>query len=274
MQDTLLGKKIEYRDQYDRSLLHSVPRKNARAELGISNPLPFNGADIWNCYEVSWLQYNGKPEVRILEITVPIDSENIIESKSLKIYLNSFNNTKFLNDAQVINVIQNDLSIAVKSQVIVQCHFLNIYNNFVLNEFAGVNLDLLDTEITNYNINKNLLSLSQEQAIVDETLYSNLLKSNCLVTGQPDWASIQISYTGQKIDHVGLLKYLISFRNHQEFHEQCVERIFIDIKNICKPTILTIYARYTRRGGIDINPIRSTHNINTTQIKNLRQIRQ
>ncbi|WP_316353279.1 NADPH-dependent 7-cyano-7-deazaguanine reductase QueF [Candidatus Trichorickettsia mobilis] len=273
MENILLGKRTAYKDEYDPTLLYPIARKLARDQIGVVSPLPFKGFDVWNCYEVSWLQYSGKPEVRVMEIIIPADSENIIESKSLKLYLNSLNNTKFNDDNQVVELMQSDLSKTIKSPVTIHCQTLDAYSNLELSNFTGVNIDLLDVSIGDYNINTNLLSLSKEKLLVEEVLYSNLLKSNCCVTGQPDWASIQISYKGLKIDHSALLKYLISFRNHQEFHEQCVERVFTDIKNRCNPEKLTVYARYTRRGGVDINPIRST-DLNVTHIENLRQIRQ
>ena len=272
--DRPLGTKTEYKNEYDKSLLYPIDRVHARNQINVAVPLPFKGFDIWNCYEVSWLQRSGKPEVRVIEIVVPVDSPNIIESKSLKLYLNSLNNTKFDDESQVIRLIQNDLSSVVGSPIVIYCKTLEAYNNTGIHEFHGINIDLLDVAITDFTINKHLLSLSKEQVLVEEVLYSNLLKSNCCVTKQPDFASVQISYKGQKIDQAALLKYLISFRNHLEFHEQCVERIFTDIKNICNPEELTVYARYTRRGGIDINPIRSTMDLNVTSIQNLRQVRQ
>lgn len=271
---TILGQKTAYKDQYDNSLLQPISRLLARDSIKITAPLPFSGYDIWNCYEVSWLNLKGKPEVKILEFIVNAESENIIESKSLKLYLNSFNNTKFATSAEVLELIQKDLTLAVNSQVIVIINDLESYEGKLLSSFKGINLDRIDIAIDNFTISENLPKLSVENIIVEETLYSNLLKSNCLVTNQPDWASIQISYKGQKIKHDSLLKYLISFRNHKEFHEQCVERIFCDISKFCAPEELVVYARYTRRGGIDINPIRSSYALNIAEIENLRHIRQ
>lgn len=273
--ETILGKQTAYIDVYDNSLLQPISRKFAREQLQIIGDLPFYGFDIWNCYEVSWLNQTGKPEIRILEFMVSSDSPNIIESKSLKLYLNSFSNTKLSSSEQVIELITRDLSLIFGSDVIVFLKDLESYDVTRLQSFSGINLDRLDVTITSFEISQNLPKLLEDNTkIVDEVLYSNLLKSNCLVTNQPDWASVQISYRGKKIDHSSLLKYLVSFRNHNEFHEQCVERIFCDISKFCIPDELTVYARYTRRGGIDINPIRSSSNLDITKISNLRHIRQ
>jgi len=272
----ILGQNISYKDKYDKNLLYPISRDLGRKEINITYPLPFFGFDIWNCYEFSWLNIKGKPEVRILELIISLDSENIVESKSLKYYLNSFNNTMFQNENIVKQIIENDLNDLLKSPILVMIKKLDSYNNMSLTSFAGHNLDLIDIDgnSDNSQLNPDILQLSHDKVYVEEKLYSNLLKSNCLVTGQPDFASIQISYRGRKIAHDSLLKYLISFRNHNEFHEQCVERVFNDITNICKPDELTVYARYTRRGGIDINPIRSNCALNVTELNNLRHIRQ
>jgi len=271
---TILGQKTAYKDQYDNSLLQPISRLLARDNIKIPAPLPFSGYDIWNCYEVSWLNLKGKPEVKILELIVNAESENIIESKSLKLYLNSFNNTKFASSAEVLELIQKDLTLVVNSQVTVIINDLESYEGKLLSSFKGINLDKIDIFIDNFTIAENLPKLSDENIQVEETLYSNLLKSNCLVTNQPDWASIQISYKGLKIQPDSLLKYLISFRNHNEFHEQCVEQIFWDISKLCEPKELVVYARYTRRGGIDINPVRASYVLNIAEIENLRHIRQ
>ena len=270
----VLGKKSRYPDQYDNSLLYPISRKIARDQLKIIDPLPFKGFDIWNCYEVSWLAKGGKPEVRVLEFFVDATSPNIIESKSLKLYLNSFNNTKFVDAIEVKALIERDLNAVLKSNITVLLKDLASYDGQTIGNFIGTNLDSLDITIDNFDIVQNYPKLSEDSIQVEETLYSNLLKSNCLVTNQPDWASIQINYKGKKIDTKSLLKYLVSFRNHNEFHEQCVERIFCDISAFCSPDELTVYARYTRRGGVDINPIRSSRNLNVTDVSNFRHIRQ
>jgi 7-cyano-7-deazaguanine reductase len=272
--ELVLGKKTIYKDRYDNSLLYRISRSIARSQLNISETLPFHGFDIWNCYELSWLDQNGKPVIKILELVVSVKSAYIVESKSLKLYLNSFNNSKFNDADQVKELIAKDLSALLESPVMVVIKDLDCYNGMMLQSFSGINLDLLAISIDNFDIHKNPPKLSEDKGQIAEILYSNLLKSNCLVTNQPDWASVQISYQGKQIDHSTLLKYLISFRNHNEFHEQCVERIFCDISHFCIPDKLTVYARYTRRGGVDINPIRSSHKLAITKISNLRHVRQ
>lgn len=271
---TPLGKPTEYKNQYDNSLLVPIPRSLGRNEIKLPKELPFNGTDFWNCYEVSWLDQKGKPHVRILELEVPATSEFLIESKSLKLYLNSFNNTKFKNEDDVKALIEKDLSATAQDSVKIKLIQLEEYNKKEIVQFTGKSIDDLEVEISDYQVNPDLLKLSEDGEYVEEKIFSDLLKSNCLITNQPDWASVQIKYRGKKIDHKSLLKYIISFRNHNEFHEQCVEHIFSDIMNICKPDALTIFAKYTRRGGIDINPLRTTENIAQSKNYKSRDIRQ
>jgi len=264
-----LGKPVQYIDQYDASLLFPLPRATKRAELGIvsdgARPLPFLGADVWTAYELSWLNPRGKPQIALAHITVPADSTHIIESKSFKLYLNSFNNTRFAEAGEVQARLRADLSAAVwwggvvQSSVGVKLLLPEVFDQEPVHELDGLNLDRLDIECTHDQPAPELLRAQHGEQPVSETLVSNLLKSNCLVTGQPDWGSVQISYNGPQIEQGGLLQYIVSFRNHHEFHEQCVERIFMDIWTRCKPTQLTVYARYTRRGGLDINPLRTSH---------------
>ncbi len=267
-----LGKKAKYNPYYNPDVLFAIPRQSKRDEIGITGALPFIGFDIWNHYEVSWLNEKGKPVVAIAELIYPCESQNIIESKSMKLYFNSFNNTAF-KDIQVLQAtIANDLSARVGSPVLVKVTDLMDakFGRF----YAGMEgqcLDALDIECSVYMVRSEFLS--SEPFVVEETLYSNLLKSNCLVTHQPDWASVQIRYKGNKINHEGLLKYLVSFRNHNEFHEQCIERIFVDIMKFCQPEELAVYGRYTRRGGLDINAYRGTSNIEHC-VGNERLIRQ
>lgn len=253
-----LGKQSDYGSSYNPSRLYPIPRSGKRQEIGIDpNNLPFFGFDCWNHYEVSWLNNKGKPLVAIAEITYDCNSPKIIESKSLKLYFNSLNNTKFNNITELEAIIQKDLEERVEADVIVTIHVLEKLTDITLQtSFPGESLDELDIECSVYQVDPSFLSVHDE--LVEETLYSDLLKSNCLVTHQPDWGSIQIAYRGKKINREGLLKYLISYRNHNEFHEQCIERIFIDIMRYCNPTSLTVYGRYTRRGGLDINPYRTT----------------
>jgi len=273
--ELLLGKKTNYKGYYDPNLLYPIARAIGREKIGIEGKLPFkSGFDIWNCYEVSWLNAKGKPEVRVLEFMVPHFSKNIIESKSLKLYLNSFNGTRFENDGVVTDLIKSDLSKICDTEIHAELKNINNYVGDTLSGFEGANLDELDVEVQNFDLNADLLTIEDNTKEVCEVVYSNLLKSNCLVTNQPDWASVQISYQGPKIDHKSLLLYILSFRDHNEFHEQCVERIFNDISNKCAPTELEVYARYTRRGGIDINPIRSSKDLKATGVNNFRQIRQ
>ena len=260
-----LGKASAYADQYDASLLFPIPRADKRAEIGIDGNAPFFGADLWTAFELSWLNLRGKPQVAIAHITVPCETPHIVESKSFKLYLNSFNNTRFASEAEVRARIRADVSEAVwrgaehPGTVGVTLLLPEAFDREPIHELDGLLLDRLDVECTRYQPAPELLAAHHDEAPVTETLVSHLLKSNCLVTGQPDWGSVQITYSGAQIDQAGLLQYLVSFRNHNEFHEQCVERIFMDIWTRCRPIKLAVYARYTRRGGLDINPLRTSH---------------
>jgi 7-cyano-7-deazaguanine reductase len=260
-----LGKSSAYVDQYDAGLLFPLPRIAKREELGLGAALPFMGADLWTAYELSWLNLRGKPQVALAHFTVPCETPNIIESKSLKLYLNSFNNTRFADAQAVQDRLRVDLSEAVwrgaprPSQVGVRVVLPAEFERSPMGELQGLSLDRLDVECSHYTPAPELLSADAQQTVVEEVLVSDLLKSNCLVTSQPDWGSVQIAYSGHPIDQAGLLRYLVSFRNHNEFHEQCVERIFMDVWTRCQPTRLSVYARYTRRGGLDINPWRTSH---------------
>lgn len=253
-----LGKKSVYDTTYNPDKLLAIPRRPSRNDLGISEEqLPFFGFDQWNHYEVSWLNERGKPMAAVAEISYPCHSPSIIESKSMKLYFNSFNNTPFKDLETVRATIANDLTEKVGLPVFVNVKLLDSYLEEPLyNHFAGNCLDELDVSCHAYSV--DLSHLVTEDSDVEEVVYSHLLKSNCPVTDQPDWGSVQISYQGKKINHEGLLRYIVSFRNHNEFHEQCIERIFMDIMRRCQPTVLTVYGRYTRRGGLDINPYRST----------------
>ena len=263
-----LGKASAYQDHYDASLLFPIPRAGKRAEIGIDGAAPFFGADMWTAFELSWLNLRGKPQVALAHFTVPCESVNIVESKSFKLYLNSFNNTPFADANAVRERLRADITEAVWRNAPDPARAASIgvtlvgpeqFDREPIHELDGLNLDRLDIECTRYTPAPDLLTVTPGEAPVSEVLTSNLLKSNCLVTGQPDWGSVQISYTGDQIEQGGLLQYLVSFRNHNEFHEQCVERIFMDIWTRCKPLKLAVYARYTRRGGLDINPFRTSH---------------
>ncbi|MDC7711287.1 NADPH-dependent 7-cyano-7-deazaguanine reductase QueF [Vogesella indigofera] len=252
-----LGKKVDYQDQYDASLLFPIARQQKRDEIGVTeSALPFAGVDLWTGYEVSWLNARGKPQVAIATFRIPADSPRLIESKSFKLYLNSYNQTRIASWQQVAAQLELDLSNAAGGKVQVSLLSPADFGRERIVELAGDCIDELDIEVDNYAPCPEALRADAAN-IVSETLSSQLLKSNCLVTGQPDWGSVQISYTGPQIDRETLLRYLIGFRQHNEFHEQCVERIFVDVLRACAPSRLTVYARYTRRGGLDINPWRS-----------------
>ncbi|GLX79979.1 NADPH-dependent 7-cyano-7-deazaguanine reductase [Thalassotalea insulae] len=267
-----LGKTTDYKNQYDSSLLQAVPRSLNRDELNLSaDNLPFHGADIWYGYELSWLNNKGKPMVAVAEFSFPVDSPNIIESKSFKLYLNSFNQTKFSDIEQVEQTLAQDLSATCGSAATVKLSNVDDCPALMIKPLKAECIDDLDITIAQYQLEPALLKLSQEAKIVEESLVSHLLKSNCLITNQPDWASIYIQYRGKQIDKSALLQYLISFRQHNEFHEQCVERIFCDIQQYCQPEELTVYARYTRRGGLDINPYRTTTKQSPPNARTIRQ---
>jgi len=266
--DTELGKSTVYTDQYDASLLNPIPRAKAR-QAGL--PVTFVGVDLWTAFEISWLNQQGMPQIAIGEFVFPCTSEAIIESKSFKLYLNSFIQTRFDSRQQVNDLLIADLSAASEAEVDVVLYDIEEYNG--LNPIAepkGSCLDYQQLTIQAYQPDADLLSANNDH-IVTETLYSHLLKTNCPVTDQPDWASIYISYTGPKIDRVGLLQYIVSFRQHQDFHEQCVEKFFADILLHCHCTELTVYARYMRRGGLDINPFRSTSQTTPPRYRQVRQ---
>ena len=263
--DSQLGKASAYADQYTPALLFPIPRAAKRQELGLGEALPFLGADMWTAFELSWLGPRGKPQLALAHITVPCESTHIIESKSLKLYLNSFNNTVFADAASVLAHLRADLNEAawrgavVQSSVGVRLLDPELFDREPVHELDGLSLDRLDVACRQYTPAPELLRAAADEPPVTEVLTSRLLKSNCLVTGQPDWGSVQISYSGAAIDQEGLLQYLVSFRKHHEFHEQCVERIFMDIWQRCQPHKLAVYARYTRRGGLDINPFRTSY---------------
>nr|WP_314708629.1 NADPH-dependent 7-cyano-7-deazaguanine reductase QueF [uncultured Comamonas sp.] len=263
-----LGQQSAYADHYDPSLLFPIPRTSKREEIGITSQLPFFGADLWTAFELSWLNHRGKPQVALAHFTIPCETPHIIESKSFKLYLNSFNNSRFDNLEAVQERLREDVNEALwrgaparQSSAGVRVIAQQSFELQKVQELEGLNLDRLDIECDDYTPRPDFLKADHDNPPVTETLVSHLLKSNCLVTGQPDWGSVQISYTGAAIDQESLLRYIVSFRNHNEFHEQCVERIFMDITRQCKPIKLSVYARYTRRGGLDINPLRTSHPI-------------
>ena len=256
-EQSALGKTAAYQSQYAPQLLFPIARQAKRDELALTGTLPFFGVDIWNAYELSWLNLRGKPQVAIASFTVAADSPNIIESKSLKLYLNSFNQTKLADPNALLALLRADLARGFGAPVHITLTLPDAFSSLQMGQLDGLLLDRLEVDIEQYTPSPALLKSARDEAPVEEKLVSHLLKSNCLVTGQPDWASVQIHYAGPQIEQEGLLKYLIGFREHNEFHEQCVERIFMDIYRRCAPSKLAVYARYTRRGGLDINPWRS-----------------
>ncbi|MNK13318.1 NADPH-dependent 7-cyano-7-deazaguanine reductase [compost metagenome] len=267
-----LGQSVAYASQYDPSLLFPIARSHNRAALNLSaGSLPFTGVDLWNAYELSWLDAKGKPRVAMATFSVPADSPNIIESKSFKLYLNSFNQTRLVNSAALRGRLERDLSVAAGAPVGLDFFLPQRFSELRMEELDGIYIDKLDIEIDTYAPAPEVLR-TRPGDVVEETLASRLLKSNCPVTGQPDWASVQIRYRGAPIDRESLLRYVVSFRQHAEFHEHCVERIFSDIMQACGPEKLTVYARYTRRGGLDINPWRS--NFETVPPADVRTVRQ
>ncbi|MEZ9302555.1 NADPH-dependent 7-cyano-7-deazaguanine reductase QueF [Vibrio breoganii] len=253
-----LGQKTQYASLYDPELLQAVPRSLNRDDLELGDTLPFKGQDIWTLYELSWLSANGLPQVAVGEVSIPASSPNLIESKSFKLYLNSYNQTKFSDWDAVKNQLSVDLSACAGGEVSVTLSRVQDFNQQPIVDMQGACIDEQDISITEYEFSTDYLKSSVSEESVDEVLHSHLLKSNCLITNQPDWGSVEIRYSGKKINQEALLRYLVSFREHNEFHEQCVERIFTDIMHFCQPKTLSVYARYTRRGGLDINPYRTS----------------
>jgi 7-cyano-7-deazaguanine reductase len=266
---TELGKETRYSDFYDPSLLCPIPRVKARQSK--DKALPFVGIDLWTAYELSWLNLDGLPQMAIVEFMIPCDSESIVESKSFKLYLNSFIQTQFASMEAIHSQLVNDLSAATGAVVNVVLYEIAEYQGIQpVSEPKGLCIDRQSLVIDTYSPDPTLLATESNKQ-VSETLYSHLLKTNCPVTDQPDWASIYIFYKGSKIDRAGLLKYIVSYRQHQDFHEQCVEQIFVDIMSACSPTELSVYARYLRRGGLDINPFRSNHCAHPPLFRQVRQ---
>jgi len=267
-----LGKNSAYIDSYDPTLLFPISRAESWKSVGIeSDSLPFFGEDVWNGYEISWLNDKGIPQVAMAEFRLPATSKFLIESKSFKLYLNSYNQTRFANKKAVEQRMVKDLSAAAGG--VVKVLILSLQHEFLM-EPKSVCIDDLDISMDKYELDPSVLQLAvgSEAGEFDGLLVSHLLKSNCPVTGQPDWGSMYIEYKGARIDEKSLLTYLVSLRTHQDFHEQCVERTFWDIWTRCNPESLTVYARYVRRGGLDINPMRSSEE--SKQAVNFRTVRQ
>ncbi len=267
--DSSLGREVEYPRQYDASLLFPIARATARREIGLGNgALPFQGEDRWHAYELGWLDARGKPCVETVTLWVPATSPNLVESKSLKLYLNSLNNARFNRAEAVRERIATDLSACAGADVRVE------FGLPAIAHATGESIDHQDLDIDCYGPPCDGLLMADGGSVVEETLTSALLKSNCPVTGQPDWASLSIHYRGPRIDRASLLRYLVSYRDHAEFHEQCVERIFLDLVNRCSPSSLDVEARYTRRGGLDINPRRATADLAAAGHAPIRDLRQ
>ena len=270
LQGLTLGKSSDYISSYAPQLLQPVPRALNRDELGLTSQLPFAGEDLWNMYELSWLDSRGKPLVAVGETRVDAGSKNLIESKSFKLYLNSLNQTRFASFDAVQATLQQDLARCAAGKVSVRLYTLDEADSQIY-RLPGASIDDLEIDVDHYDFTPELLQAAASGEEVEETLHSHLLKSNCLVTHQPDWGSVVIHYRGKQINREALLRYLISFRQHNEFHEQCVERIFMDLTRFCQPTHLSVYARYTRRGGLDINPFRSNWESDCANIRLVRQ---
>lgn len=271
-EDSPLGKSSEYIATYTPSLLFPIPRAAKWAELGLSaETLPYQGVDFWNCFELSWLLPSGKPVVAMGEFAIPADSPNIIESKSFKLYLNSLNQSVFTSADELVTVLVQDLSAAAGKPVGVRVRSLAEVTADGMQAAPGICIDELDVAISSYAQPQPELLRCDTDRVVEESLHSHLLKSNCPVTGQPDWGTLVVEYRGLALDHASLLAYLVSFRQHADFHEQCVERIFLDLQRLLKPEHLTVYARYVRRGGLDINPYRSNWPISPDNQRLVRQ---
>ncbi|GAA3901007.1 NADPH-dependent 7-cyano-7-deazaguanine reductase QueF [Halomonas cibimaris] len=255
-----LGRSAAYPDRYDASLLFPLPRAENRAALGLAEgaALPFVGEDEWHGYELSWLNARGKPVIAVGRFRLPADAPSLIESKSFKLYLNGFNQTRFADSAEVAATLERDLSAAAGGRVGVD--LLGVDDAALTpRRLPGECIDDLDIAIDDYTPSAEHLRLAEgSDEIVEETLHSHLLKSNCPVTGQPDWGSVMVRYRGSALDREGLLRYLVGFRQHQGFHEHCVERIFTDLMAKAAPEELLVLARYVRRGGLDISPWRAT----------------
>jgi 7-cyano-7-deazaguanine reductase len=264
-----LGQATAYPEHYSPDLLYAIARTENRAALGLAADLPFHGADIWNAWELSWLNSAGRPQAAAVEFRVPADSPNIIESKSLKLYLGSFAMTEFGSAGDVLTAITRDVSECAGAAVDTRLR-LPWETHWGTARFPGHYLDELNVSCSAYDVDAETLHADTDKTVSEE-LYSHLLRSLCPVTNQPDTGSVLISYKGPRIDREGLLRYIVSFRQHNDFHEACVERMFIDILDRCQPKKLSIYARYQRRGGIDINPFRSNFESDPPNVRLWRQ---
>lgn len=263
-----LSKRSEYPTHYSPGVLYPIARKINRAEF-LEQPkiLPFQGYDLWNAYEVSWLQPSGLPKAAIARFIIPANSPNIIESKSFKLYLNSLNNSKFKDEEELKSILEKDISAALDAPS--QVALIDLNSNTLQGQISGKCLDTIVTDCQYYQPNAKLLITKDTHTC--ERLYTHLFRSNCPVTYQPDWATVIIDYEGNAIDHSNLLRYLVSYRNHAQFHEHCIEMIFTDIMAYCQPNTLCVEAKFTRRGGMDINPIRANYPVTNCMLNTIRQ---
>jgi len=268
--DLPLGKPSDYPTTYTPSLLRSIERAPLRAPLGIVERVPFQGEDTWNCYEFSWLNAKGRPDAGMIKLRVPCNSAAIVESKSLKLYLNSFAQTVFTTRAELLTTLNSDLSLAFRAPVIIDLVDVDQALEPV-GQLPGRSLDDLDVDVEVYHWCPDLLEVDAGAVTVRQTLHTHLFRSVCPVTRQPDWASVMVQYVGHRIPPESLLRYLVSFRSHEAFHETTIEQIFVDITQRCAPEHLTVYGRFLRRGGIDINPFRSTDAAAAPPLRLLRQ---
>jgi 7-cyano-7-deazaguanine reductase len=264
-----LGRATDYPERYDASLLYPIARAVEREPLGVRTPLPFSGADLWTAYELSWLDQSRRPQIAIGRFRVPADSPSIVESKSLKLYLGSFAQESIGNAGEVGRRIADDLRRACGAPVDVELVPASRFATLPVAELSGESVDALDVSIAAHA--PDAAVLRADTVIAEESLRSALFRSRCPVTGQPDFGDVLIRYRGRRIDRASLLRYVVSFRTHAAFHESCVERIFLDINQRCAPERLTVYARFTRRGGIDINPFRSNFETAPSDVRTPRQ---
>jgi 7-cyano-7-deazaguanine reductase len=266
-----LGRKSFESNSYNPDQLRSIPRAIGRETVGISakTALPFLGEDIWNCWELSWLDFNGKPVVAVAEIRIPVTTPNMVESKSLKLYLNSFSMIR-INEPEILRqTIIRDIEHVVEGNVLVQLIMPEAIQKLQIMEPEGICIDHQNISVKEFDVRPDLLAVDNHT--VSETLFSRLIRTRCPVTGQPDWATVCLTYRGQRIRPDSLLRYFVSYRQHQGFHESCVETMFCHILNECRPETLSLIARFTRRGGIDINPFRSTETSSTPNLRDSRQ---
>lgn len=270
MTDSPLGKTTTCPEHYAPEVLCGIPRAEQRARLALDENLPFDGVDIWTAWELTWLGPGARPHVGTAEIRVPAGSANMVESKSMKLYLGSFAMSQYESAVDLHDTIAADLGACAGAEVSVEITELTVTAGRRSRKLPGKTLDRLQVDCRSWEVDAELLTVDLD-AYVNETLHTDLLRSLCPVTGQPDSGSVLICYEGPRIDRAGLLRYIISYRQHQEFHESCVERMYVDILTRCRPVGLTVYARYQRRGGIDINPFRSNFE---RKPKNLRLWRQ